>query len=40
MEEVLIKLGTPEEDAKVVSDTLLRAEKRGFSSHGILRFPK
>ena len=40
MEEVLTKLGAPEEDARVVSDTLLRAEMRGFGSHGILRFPK
>ena len=40
MEVVLTKLGTPEEDAKVVSDALLRAEMRGFGSHGILRFPK
>jgi len=40
MEEVLTKLGTLEEDAKVVSEALLRAEMRGFGSHGILRFPK
>ena len=40
MEVVLAKLGTPEDDAKVVSDALLRAEMRGFGSHGILRFPK
>ncbi|MEA3343243.1 MAG: Ldh family oxidoreductase [archaeon] len=40
MEQVLLKLGAPEKDAKIVSDALLRAEMRGFGSHGILRFQK
>ena len=40
MEQVLLKLGAPKKDAKIVSDALLRAEMRGFGSHGILRFQK
>ena len=40
MERVLIRLGAPEEDARTVSDVLMRAEMRGFGSHGIMRFPK
>lgn len=37
--EVLIKLDVPEEDARIVAEVLLKAELRGLSSHGILRFP-
>lgn len=40
MEHVLLKLGAREKDAETVSDALLRAEMRGFGSHGILRFQK
>ncbi len=40
MEQVLLRLGAREKDAETVSDALLRAELRGFGSHGILRFQK
>ena len=36
-EELLIKQGLPEEDAKFVSDSLVEADLSGVSSHGISR---
>jgi L-2-hydroxycarboxylate dehydrogenase (NAD+) len=35
--EVLVKAGIPEEDAKIVGDVLLQADKFGFDSHGVNR---
>ena len=37
MVEVLQKAGIPREDAKIVSDVLLQADKFGFDSHGVNR---
>lgn len=34
---VLIRLGVPEEDARIVSDVLIQADLRGIDSHGIAR---
>jgi len=38
MKDVLVKLDVPEEDAAVVADVLINADKRGIDSHGIGRF--
>jgi L-2-hydroxycarboxylate dehydrogenase (NAD+) len=37
MTEVLIKAGLPEEDARIVGDVLIQADKLGFDSHGVNR---
>lgn len=37
--EVLVKVGVPAEDAALVADTLVMADVRGVSSHGIVRLP-
>jgi len=37
--EVLVKVGVPDEYAKIVADHLVLAELRGISSHGIMRLP-
>src|SRR5690554_1724293 len=37
--EVLVKVGMPAEDAALVADTLVTADVRGVSSHGIVRLP-
>jgi len=37
MVNVLLKAGIPEEDAKIISDVLLSADKLGFDSHGVNR---
>jgi L-2-hydroxycarboxylate dehydrogenase (NAD+) len=37
MLEVLFKAGIPHEDAKIVTDVLLQADKLGFDSHGVNR---
>jgi L-2-hydroxycarboxylate dehydrogenase (NAD+) len=37
MMEVLNKAGIPTEDAKIVTDVLLQADKLGFDSHGVNR---
>jgi L-2-hydroxycarboxylate dehydrogenase (NAD+) len=34
---VMVKAGIPEEDAKIVADVLLQADKFGFDSHGVNR---
>jgi LDH2 family malate/lactate/ureidoglycolate dehydrogenase len=34
---VMVKAGIPEEDAKIVGDVLLHADKFGFDSHGVNR---
>lgn len=36
---VLIKLGVPDDDAKIVADNLIEADLRGVGSHGVVRFP-
>src|SRR6056297_650316 len=38
MKDVLVKLDVPEEDAAIVADVLINADKRGIDSHGIGRF--
>lgn len=40
MEEVLAKLGVSENKAEIISDVFLRADLKGFSTHGLLRFPR
>jgi len=35
--EILTKAGIPQEDAVIVSDTLMQADKFGFDSHGVNR---
>ncbi|MFN2395303.1 MAG: Ldh family oxidoreductase [Bacteroidales bacterium] len=37
MVTVLMKAGLPEEDAKIVTDVLMQADKLGFDSHGVNR---
>ena len=38
MVEVMLKAGIPKEDARIVSDVLIQADKLGFDSHGVNRF--
>jgi L-2-hydroxycarboxylate dehydrogenase (NAD+) len=38
MVKVMVKAGIPEDDAMIVSDVLLQADKLGFDSHGVNRF--
>jgi L-2-hydroxycarboxylate dehydrogenase (NAD+) len=38
MLEVMVKAGIPEEDARIVGDVLIQADKLGFDSHGVNRF--
>lgn len=38
MRDVFIKLGVPEEDAKICAEVLITSDKRGIDSHGIGRF--
>jgi LDH2 family malate/lactate/ureidoglycolate dehydrogenase len=38
MVKVMVKAGIPEEDAKIVGDVLIQADKLGFDSHGVNRF--
>ncbi len=35
--QYMVKLGIPEEDAKIVADVLIEADLRGIDSHGIIR---
>jgi LDH2 family malate/lactate/ureidoglycolate dehydrogenase len=37
MVNVMVKAGIPEEDAKIIEDALLQADKFGFDSHGVNR---
>ena len=37
MVNVMVKAGIPEEDAKIIGDALLQADKFGFDSHGVNR---
>jgi len=37
MVNIMVKAGIPEEDAKIVGDVLLQADKLGFDSHGVNR---
>ncbi|MGI6394956.1 MAG: Ldh family oxidoreductase [bacterium] len=38
MKDVFIKLGTPLQDAEIIADVLISADKNGIDSHGIGRF--
>lgn len=38
MIEVLVKMNVPKEDAEIISDVLITADKMGIDSHGIGRF--
>ena len=38
--DVLKKFGVPEEDAKITADVFVDADLKGFTSHGIGRFPQ
>ena len=38
MTAVFIKLGVPEDDARLCSDVLLESDRRGIESHGCNRF--
>jgi L-2-hydroxycarboxylate dehydrogenase (NAD+) len=38
MVNVMVKAGIPEEDARIVGDVLLQADKFGFDTHGVNRF--
>lgn len=40
VDKILINLGVNEEDAKLVTDVVLDADLKGFTSHGIGRFPQ
>lgn len=37
MVDVMVKAGIPREDAKIVADVLVKADKLGFDSHGVNR---
>ena len=39
-EDIFIKLGVPEEDAKITVDVLLAANRRGINSHGVARLKR
>jgi L-2-hydroxycarboxylate dehydrogenase (NAD+) len=39
-EDVFKALGVPEEDAKITTDVLLAADKRGINSHGVARLKR
>ncbi|WP_369010198.1 Ldh family oxidoreductase, partial [Salmonella enterica] len=36
-QNVFLKMGCPEADAKLAADVLLRSDLRGFASHGVAR---
>lgn len=38
-EGILRAVGTPEDEAEIVSDTLVKANLRGIDSHGVIRLP-
>ncbi len=38
--EVFVKLGVPEDDAKIVADNLVTADLRGIESHGVQRLKR
>jgi L-2-hydroxycarboxylate dehydrogenase (NAD+) len=39
-EDIFIKLGVPEEDAKITTNVLLAANRRGINSHGVARLQR
>ena len=39
IKEILMAMEVPEESAAIVADVTLDADLKGFSSHGIGRFP-
>ena len=38
MVQAFVKLGVPEEDAKICADVLMESDRRGIESHGVNRF--
>ncbi len=38
--KVFMKLGVPEEDARITADVLIRADRRGVESHGVARLAR
>ena len=38
MTQAFMKLGVPEEDAKICADVLMESDRRGIESHGVNRF--
>lgn len=38
MVRVMVRAGIPEDDARIVADVLIQADKLGFDSHGVNRF--
>ncbi len=38
MEQAFVKLGVPENDAKICADVLMESDRRGIESHGVNRF--
>ena len=40
VDQILINLGVKKEDAELVTEVVLNADLKGFSSHGIGRFPQ
>ena len=38
MRDVFVQMDVPKEDAEIVADVLISADKRGIDSHGIGRF--
>ena len=38
--DILTKLNVPEEQSKIVADVTVDGDLKGFSSHGIGRFPQ
>lgn len=38
MTEAFVKIGVPEEDAKICADVLMESDRRGIESHGVNRF--
>jgi LDH2 family malate/lactate/ureidoglycolate dehydrogenase len=37
IKDVFVKCGTPEDDARIIADVLISADKKGIDSHGIGR---
>ena len=38
MTDVFIKIGVPEDEAKICANVLITSDKRGIDSHGVGRF--
>src|SRR3954454_7398901 len=37
--EVLVKVGVPENEADIITTTMIEADARGIHSHGLMRLP-